>query len=113
MGFAATRVTNISTNMRPTATLAGVAVTDQSTVVSSSVVDMLSSDLHDNTTHVFWTNYGDAVFATFDGSDPSGSNGHFIASGANGLWRREAAEVAKLIRSGGTDSRIHITEMAH
>lgn len=113
MGFAATRVTNISTNMVPTATLAGVTVTDQNTVVSSSVVDMLGTALDAHTTHVFWTNYGDAVFCTFDGSNPSSTNGHYIASGENGTWRRELAEAAKFIRSDTTDSRIHITEMSH
>lgn len=113
MGLTSVRVNNISTQLVPSASLSGVTVSDQRTVVGSSPVDMLGTALNPMTTHVFWTNYGDAVFCTFDGSDPSPTNGHFVASGANGIWRREAAEAAKFIRSGGTDSALHITEMAH
>jgi len=111
MGLAAIRVTNIDTALVPTATNDSTSVTDQSTTVDDTAADLIGTALNDITTHVFWTLDGANARFTFDGSDPTTSNGHFVADGKSGIWDRRMAEACKVIRDGSVDGYIHITEM--
>ena len=47
---------------------------------------------------------------TFDGSDPSSTNGHLFKKLADPFfWHRDTARVAKFIRSASTDASVHVT----
>ena len=111
MGLAAINIQNIDTNFVPTATLAGVAVADQTLTVDNTAAAMLATSLHALTTHVFWTADGDTARFTLDGTNPTSTVGHFVADGESGIWKREMAEAAKWIRVT-TDVNLHISELS-
>ena len=105
-------INNLSSDMRPTASLAGVAIADQSLTVAGTSAAMIATTLNDNTNYVFWTLTGADAYFTLDNSDPvGGSNGHFVAANASGVWSREMAIAAKWIREGATSARLHISEL--
>jgi hypothetical protein len=47
---------------------------------------------------------------TFDGSNPSSTNGHLFKAGVQPfLWNKETARLAKFIRAGGSDAAVQAT----
>jgi hypothetical protein len=93
----------------PEAMRANSAATDQRLTVSNAVVQL--SVLNAFTTQIFWTSEDAEIRVTFDGSNPTTTNGHIIAIGSSGIWSATLAGQAKFIRTGSTDGAIHATEM--
>jgi hypothetical protein len=50
------------------------------------------------------------VMCTFDGSDPTTTNGHRLYSGTAYTWSKAMAQSAKFIRQASTDAAIHASE---
>jgi hypothetical protein len=50
------------------------------------------------------------VMVTFDGSDPSSTNGHRLYSGSHFTWSRATATAARFIRQGSTSAAIQASE---
>lgn len=50
---------------------------------------------------------GADVMVTFDGSNPSSSNGHKLASGTAAEWSLATYSAAKWIRAGASDATVH------
>jgi hypothetical protein len=49
---------------------------------------------------------------TFDGTDPvGGTTGHYYAANTNDVWSAAMAAAAKMIRDGGSDGYISVTEL--
>jgi len=104
-----TIINNLGSSLRPSADNTGTAIVDQQKAVSSSAVDLIATALNSATDIVLWTVMDDAIVVTFDGSTPTSTNGHEIASGTSGEWSKATAEAAKAIRVT-TDARVHISE---
>ena len=67
--------------------------------------------LHAETSAVYWTAEAAECRVTFDGSDPTTTNGHNIAAGSSGTWSVAAATAAKFIRTTGVSAIIHASQM--
>lgn len=63
------------------------------------------------TTAIFWTNEQAECRVTFDGTDPTTTEGHPIAAGTSGIWSIQMARAAKFIRTTGTSAIIHASQM--
>lgn len=75
-------------------------VLDERLAVSSVVVTLAASGWDvKNTKQVLWDVQTGDIFATFDGSDPSASNGHRLYVGQSGTWSLQLAKAARFIRA--------------
>jgi hypothetical protein len=90
-------------NLYPVPTDGG---TDERLTVSTSVVQFATTWYDEETKFVFVDVQGADIMVTFDGSDPSASNGHKFASGFNGFWSARQADAAKMIRAASTDAAV-------
>lgn len=88
-------------------------VTDRAETAGAAASAFLGSALNDGTLVVYWTLTGANARVTFDGSDPTASNGHQYVNGATGEWHPIRAQSARMIREAGTDAVFHITEMTY
>lgn len=105
-------INNLSSEMRPSATIAGAAVTDQSLTVAGTAVAMIATALNDSTDAISWSLTGANAYYTIDGSDPvGGSNGHIVTDGSSSIWSKEMANAARWIREGAGSARLHISEL--
>lgn len=86
----------------------GSPVADQRLTVSSSVVQL--SAFNELTNMVVLDIQDADVMCTFDGSNPSATNGHRLYSGSHYTWSTAAAAAAKFIRQAGTDAYIQASE---
>lgn len=86
----------------------GTPVADQRLTVSSSVVTL--SAFADTTNMIVLDVQNADVMVTFDGSDPSATNGHRLYSGSHFTWSRATATAARFIRQGSTDAAIQASE---
>lgn len=98
----------MSGNKIPLPVPAGV---DQRLSVSNAVVPVAA--LPQMATLAFFDVQGASVMATFDGSDPTTTNGHQFDPGDSGTWSRATAEAARFIRLGSVDGVVHITPMVN
>ena len=74
-------------------------VVDERLAVSSSVVTLTASGWTVlNTKQVLWDVQTNDIMVTFDGSDPSASNGHRLYAGQSGTWSLQLAKAARFIR---------------
>lgn len=101
--------------MRPPASdlsTLGIAsgATDELLAVSTSAV-ALTGPFAGSITHVYVTVGAQPVRVTFDGSDPTASNGHYWPAGREAVLNRSLATAAKFIRQGASDSDIHATPL--
>lgn len=87
------------------------AGTDQRLTVSNSVVTL--SAFTSQTTHVFVDFQDATVMVTFDGSDPSSTNGHRYAAGSSATWSKPTASAARFIRQASTDGVVHATPLMY
>lgn len=87
------------------------SVSDQRLTVSSSVVTF--SAFATNTTFIVWDCQTADVMVTFDGSDPSSTNGHRLYAGSRDTWHVDTARRARFIRQGSTDGIIHASEFVY
>jgi len=65
----------------------------------------------EQTKKIIWTARGGNVSVTFDGGDPSATEGHLLASGASGTWDARLAAVAKFFLDAGAS--VYVTEMTY
>ena len=93
-----------SVNLYPVPTEGG---TDERLVVSSSVVEFATTWYDENTKFVYVDVQGSGdhnyIMVTFDGSDPSASNGHMFMAGFHGFWSARQADSAKMFHGSGQD----------
>ena len=94
------------TNLYPKPT---PGVTDQSLAVADSAVQF-GTAFNSLTKYVVLDVQTADVRVTYDGSDPTTSNGHILFAGRSYTWSKEAAAAAKFIRNGGTSASIHASE---
>jgi hypothetical protein len=100
---------NNYTNLYPyPAVYRGSSVADQRLTVSSSVVTL--SAFSDTTNMVVLDVQNADVMVTFDGSDPSSTNGHRLYSGSHFTWSRATAAAARFIRQASTDAAVQASE---
>ena len=66
---------------------------------------------HEETSVVYWTSEAAECRVTFDGSDPTTTNGHVIAAGSSGTWSVAMAAAARFIRTTGVSAIIHASQM--
>jgi|GEM_PF-3037027 hypothetical protein len=91
-----------SVNLYPVPTEGG---TDERLVVSSTVVEFATTWYDENTKFVYVDvqgNGNNSIMVTFDGSDPSASNGHEFVAGFHGFWSARQADSAKMFHGGGS-----------
>ena len=80
--------------------------TISTTVVAASAVLALTTE-----TAVFLDVQAQPVMVTFDGSDPTSSNGHLLAAGYSAYWSKQQWMNARFIRQGASDGTIHVSPM--
>lgn len=76
--------------------------------VGSTASDI--GDLDPNTRYVLLTVNTETVRVTFDGNAPTATDGHLLSAGAERRYSREAALALKLIRGGGSDANVAVSE---
>jgi len=95
-------VKGLDTEMIPSGE-AGAALT----VADSAVA--LALTLGYPTTHVYWTVDGADIRVRFDGTDPDANTGHLLRDGSSGMWHRNLAKAAKMIRTAATSAQFFAT----
>lgn len=68
-------------------------------------------ELHADTRYILLTVNTETVRVTFDGNDPTATDGHLLSAGDERKYSREAALALKMIRGGGTDANVAVTEL--
>jgi mevalonate kinase len=98
------------TNLYPYPTVSNNAsVADQRLTVSSTAVSFATA--FNASTNMVLVNVQTAdVFVTYDGSDPTTTNGHKLVAGYEEFWSKARASAAKFIRSATTDASVHASE---
>lgn len=81
-----------------------IGATDQKLAVSSSVVTLTA--LPTTASHAMLQFQGASIMVTFDGSDPSATNGFEYAPGTAAEWSNKLCSVARFIRKGTTDGAV-------
>lgn len=108
--MAVSRVTNLYPVPAP-------GVTDVRETISTTV-KQFSSNMTGNGTDGAWAHpvkyvvfdiQGANVMVTFDGSDPSSSNGHKLYDGQSYTWDAVTTNKARFIRAASTDATIHFS----
>ena len=98
-------VSNLECMIKPTD---GAA--DQQLTVDNTVQEFAAFD-HEKTRFVVVTVDTAAVRVTFDGSDPTATDGHVLPAGYEAVWSRQRAQAAKFIRDTGSDGYVQGSEM--
>jgi hypothetical protein len=99
------RVSNLDSALVPS-----VGVSMQQITVSNAVKRFAA--LNGLTTVVKVTVASQPIRVTFDGTDPvGGTTGHYYAANANDTWSKTMAAAAKMIRDGGSDAEVSMTEL--
>jgi hypothetical protein len=65
------------------------------------------------TTCCYISSTGGNFYVTFDGSEPSSTNGHHIESPYFAWWSKEATRVAKMIAQGGAIAHIRMSQFTY
>lgn len=74
-------------------------VSDERLTVSNVVVTLTASGWDvPNTKQVIWDVQTNDIMVTFDGSNPSSTNGHRLYAGESGTWSLQLAKAARFIR---------------
>jgi hypothetical protein len=92
-----------SVNIYPVPTPGGV---DERLAVSSSVVEFATTWDNGTNKFVVLDVQGNDVFVTFDGSDPTTTNGHRLYASLSYTWHVKTADAAKFIRASA-DATVH------
>jgi hypothetical protein len=93
-------------NLYPTPT----GETDERLAVSTAVVSLTNAWSSAKTKYVLIDIQGDDVMVTFDGSNPSSTNGHlFKKLTPPFFWNKNTAMAAKFIRANATDASVQAT----
>jgi hypothetical protein len=83
---------------------------DQRLTVSTAVVSLDANWTSSKTKYILVDVQTNDVMVTFDGSNPSSTNGHLFKAGVQPfLWNKETARLAKFIRAGGSDAAVQAT----
>jgi hypothetical protein len=103
--------------MAATFKLAGYAPngTDTRTTVGTSIIEpaTICGTPDDETTHYLISVQTNPVMVTFDGSDPTASNGHLYAAGYGDFWTKQMAIKARWIRQGASDAAVQATPFCY
>ena len=99
---------NLNNNYPKPAWYRGSAVADQRLTVTNAVGQFAA--FADTTTMIVLDVQAADVMCTFDGSDPSATNGHILYQGTQYTWSTAAAQQAKFFRRSATDAVIHESE---
>jgi len=84
--------------------------TDQRLAVSTAVVALTKNWSESATKYILIDVQTNDVMVTFDGSNPSSTNGHLFKAGVQPFfWNKETARLAKFIRAGSADAAVHAT----
>ena len=102
-------INNIDAELRNTVQSDGDLVARQTTTVTTSATDFLSSALDSQTTHVLWSVDGADIRVSYDGVNPTATVGHKVADASSSTWNREFAQQAKVIRDTGATANATIT----
>lgn len=81
--------------------------TDQQLAVSTSVVQLVSTGFVSPVRAVDVQIQGANVRVTFDGSNPTDTNGFIYTNGTGTTWSLARAKAAKFIRDDSTDAVVH------
>lgn len=81
---------------------------DERLTVSNSVVTLAAFAA--NTQFVVWDVQDNDIMVTFDGSDPTTTNGHRLYAGDRDTWHVNTAQKARFIRATGTDGVIQASQ---
>jgi hypothetical protein len=81
---------------------------DERLTVSSTVVTLAAFAA--NTQFVVWDVQNADVMVTFDGSDPTTTNGHRLYAGKDGTWHVNTAQKARFIRASGSDAAVQVSQ---
>ena len=81
--------------------------------VSNTAVSVFPDGYDAKTTCCLVTASGGDFYVTFDGSDPSSTNGHLMTVPYKDWWSREAARVARMKATGGNISHLRLTEFTY
>lgn len=84
-------------------------VADQRLTVAGTVVTL--SAFSTASTAVFVDFQDATVMVTFDGSDPSATNGHRFEPGSSATWTVRTAVAARFIRQGASSGVVHASEL--
>lgn len=84
--------------------------TDESLTVGATAVSLTAGWSRSKCKYVAITVAANPVMVTFDGSDPTTTNGHYIPKETGIMfWHREAARLAKFISQNGSNAIVHAT----
>ena len=83
---------------------------DERLAVSNAVVSLTGSNIASNTQFIVWDVQNADIMVTFDGSNPTTTNGHRLYAGDRDTWHVNTAKVAKFIRATGTDGVFHASQ---
>ena len=80
--------------------------------VGATIVQLRA--LNEDCTHVFWTLDGADIRVTFtEDRDPvAGTAGHLFVNGSTGVWPREMAEAARMVRNAGVNALFCVTQLS-
>jgi len=96
-------------SMKPTS-----GATDKRVTVSSTAITLNGNGsaptFNAKTKFVYIDFQAQPIAVTFDGSDPTTTNGHFYTAGDDAVWSKAQAVAARFIRQTGTDGTIHASE---
>ena len=87
------------------------AGTDQRLTVDGTTGGVQFTAFPDGTQQVLITSETAECRYTLDGSAPTSSNGHVLASGEERVWHATMAQAAKFIRTGSTSAVLHASPL--
>lgn len=85
---------------------AGTRTTVSTTVIAPATV---TGAVATDTSHFLVNVLTNGVYVTFDGTDPSGTNGHALPAGYQEYWTKQMAAKARWVRSGASDAAVHVS----
>ena len=86
----------------------GTEADERLTVADTAIA--LTASFDPDTTHILLDIQTAAVMVTFDGSNPTTSNGHYLEVGTREVWPVTMAEAAKFIRATSTSAAVHVSQ---
>lgn len=81
--------------------------------VTNAAVSQFATSFDPKTSCCYVTTSGGSFYVTFDGSTPSSTNGHLLASPYGEWWSKESARVAKFLASSGTAVNIRMSQFTY
>lgn len=83
------------------------------TIDVNNTVKSFTSTLHPGTKMCYITISGGDTYVTFDGSNPSSSNGHHLIVPYDRFWSWEATRKAKFLATGGNVAHVTMSQFTY